>query len=354
CDVIDIDGEPVPKSRQVPTYAHAQKMRAAMTYVFGRIHRLGSVPWQESASSPGRMLGNPSVSEIVSSYMVSLRRRKVQAGETSISSRAITPDILLNLYDYNNANGRSIVQPMGTQLPRDRWCGARTLIMIHCALTIGFACLLRFDEVLRIQMTDITFLLDKKGNKTVAELMLRSRKTSQFGGIKPFYIHLLPVHEAHLCPFRALCLWISVSRFRSGHLFRTMTKHDQVSASDKLMVSRLFFAMSAFGSCWHPQSTSTFLQLFRHNLLDINIDPAPYGTHSVRRGGVQYLLLFKRAGLRQICEWGGWSTDFTSTSVLRYIISISDDVQLDREDFLNPHRPLQLTCYRCGRNCNCF
>lgn len=77
CDVVDVNGNPVPKDKQVPTYAHAQKMRAAMTYAFGRIQRLGSVPWQES-HIPGRtMMGNPSVSEIVSSYMVSLRRRKV-------------------------------------------------------------------------------------------------------------------------------------------------------------------------------------------------------------------------------------------------------------------------------------
>jgi hypothetical protein len=36
------------------------------------------------------MVGNPSVSDTVSSYMVSLRRRKVRAGETQTSARAIT------------------------------------------------------------------------------------------------------------------------------------------------------------------------------------------------------------------------------------------------------------------------
>jgi len=76
CDVVDVDGNPIPKDRVVPTYAHAQKMRAAMTYAFGRIQRLGSVPWQEG-NVAGSTIGNPSVSEIVSSYMVSLRRRKV-------------------------------------------------------------------------------------------------------------------------------------------------------------------------------------------------------------------------------------------------------------------------------------
>lgn len=47
-----------------------------MTYMFGRIHGLGGLPWHESEVT-GEMVGNPSVSSIVSSYMLSLRRRKV-------------------------------------------------------------------------------------------------------------------------------------------------------------------------------------------------------------------------------------------------------------------------------------
>lgn len=65
-------------------------MRAAMTYAFGRIHGLGSMHWQHT-SADGNSVGNPSVSEMVSRYMLSLRRRKVKAGETTTSARAITP-----------------------------------------------------------------------------------------------------------------------------------------------------------------------------------------------------------------------------------------------------------------------
>ena len=64
-------------------------MRAAMTYAFGRLHGLGTLPWHQSEVT-GAMVGNPSVSDTVSSYMVSLRRRKVRAGETQTSARAIT------------------------------------------------------------------------------------------------------------------------------------------------------------------------------------------------------------------------------------------------------------------------
>jgi hypothetical protein len=60
-----------------------------MTYAFGRLHGLGTLPWHQSEVT-GAMVGNPSVSDTVSSYMVSLRRRKVRAGETQTSARAIT------------------------------------------------------------------------------------------------------------------------------------------------------------------------------------------------------------------------------------------------------------------------
>jgi hypothetical protein len=50
-----------------------------MTYAFGRLQGLGNLPWHESELHSGQMLGNPSVSVEVSSYMCSLRRRKVRS-----------------------------------------------------------------------------------------------------------------------------------------------------------------------------------------------------------------------------------------------------------------------------------
>ena len=60
-----------------------------MTYAFGRLHGLRTLPWHRNKVT-GAMMGNPSVSNIVSSYMVSLRRWKVRAGETQTSAQAIT------------------------------------------------------------------------------------------------------------------------------------------------------------------------------------------------------------------------------------------------------------------------
>lgn len=76
CDSVNLNGTDKDVNQERSTYAHAQKMRAAMTYVFGRIHGLGTLPWHKQDFT-GKMVGNPSVSVAVSSYMVSLRRRKV-------------------------------------------------------------------------------------------------------------------------------------------------------------------------------------------------------------------------------------------------------------------------------------
>jgi hypothetical protein len=76
CDEIKLDGTRKPPTEKRGSYVYAQKMRASMTYAFGRIQGLGSQSWQKSEVS-GKMIGNPSVSESVATYMMSLRNRKV-------------------------------------------------------------------------------------------------------------------------------------------------------------------------------------------------------------------------------------------------------------------------------------
>ncbi|KAJ3833043.1 hypothetical protein F5878DRAFT_496253, partial [Lentinula raphanica] len=69
CDSVGLDGKNVAPNVERSTYGHAQKMRAAATYGFGRVHGLGMEAWHRSEIS-GKMLGNPSVSETVSTYML--------------------------------------------------------------------------------------------------------------------------------------------------------------------------------------------------------------------------------------------------------------------------------------------
>ncbi|KAK7013482.1 hypothetical protein R3P38DRAFT_3322511 [Favolaschia claudopus] len=242
------------------------------------------------------MVGNPSVSETIATYMTSLRCRKVcisfsslsrlrfmeliftqvRAGETATSARAITEESRQGVHE---------------------WGGARARRLLALAYILAFLCLLRFDEVLKIQVHDIEWLT------------LPFRKTSQFGGVKPFYLHLFPPHLAHLCPIRALANWIHVSDIEDGFLFRKIVSGDRVSQENTHMTSECF------------------LEMFRNNLLDIEIDSAPYGTHSFRRGGCQWLYTSCRWGLRRICDWGGWSTEFSNMTIVKYLFSYADEPQ---------------------------
>ena len=64
---------------------------------------------------------------------------------------------------------------------RDRWGGGRARRLLGAAYTIAFLCLLRFDEVLKIQMHDIKVLAPE----TSISLTLPFRKTDQHGGACP-------------------------------------------------------------------------------------------------------------------------------------------------------------------------
>ncbi|KAF9071273.1 hypothetical protein BDP27DRAFT_1219208, partial [Rhodocollybia butyracea] len=83
CDSKKLDGTEKDPGEVRKGYGHAQKMRAAATFGFGQLVGKGRTPWSVSEVT-SEMVGNPSVSEMVSCYMV-------QSGEEQTSARAITP-----------------------------------------------------------------------------------------------------------------------------------------------------------------------------------------------------------------------------------------------------------------------
>lgn len=87
CDDVDVhSGQVKDLSIHRASYNMAQKMRAAMTHKFGRDFGLGTQFWTESPFHPGFFQGNPSLSVVVSQYMISLRRRKVSLSIHSLYS----------------------------------------------------------------------------------------------------------------------------------------------------------------------------------------------------------------------------------------------------------------------------
>jgi hypothetical protein len=82
------------------------------------------------------------------------------------------------------------------------WGGGRARRLLQAAYTIAFLCLLRFDEVLKIQAQDIEVL-----SETSISLTLPFRKTSQFGGKWPHFVQGLPQLALNYCPrHKAFCV----------------------------------------------------------------------------------------------------------------------------------------------------
>ncbi|KAF8270747.1 hypothetical protein EI94DRAFT_1698614 [Lactarius quietus] len=183
CDELNLNGTRQPSEEVHATYGTAQKMRASMTYAFGRLHGLGSMHWVYDPVED-TVAGNPSVSEMVSRYMLSLRRHKVKAGETATSARAISAEVLLKMYVFNHSPENWDLKPY-TSGTKDKagkqWGGPHAQRLLELAYTIAFTCLLRVDEVLKIKSQDFTLLLDDKGEKL--QLTLPYRKTNPYGGV---------------------------------------------------------------------------------------------------------------------------------------------------------------------------
>ena len=90
----------------------------------------------------------------------------------------------------------------------------------------------------------------------------------------------------------------------------------------------------------NTQTAQLFLKHFRMNLLDVHMDLSPYGTHSFRRGGAQFLSDEMRWSVKEICDWGGWAYDANGThTVFKYLCSWIDDPSRKRESFLDPSLP---------------
>ncbi|KAF9442778.1 hypothetical protein P691DRAFT_797990 [Macrolepiota fuliginosa MF-IS2] len=109
---------------------------------------------------------------------------------------------------------------------------------------------------------------------------------------------------AHLCPVWAYADYIHATQITDGYLFQRM------------------------------MAAEWFLERFHLNLLDIKIDYFPYGTHSFHHGSCQWMSIDLCWHLHQICEWGGWSTEFTNLTIMKYLISWNDNpLYPDQRDF---------------------
>ncbi|KAI0324841.1 hypothetical protein GY45DRAFT_1349214 [Cubamyces sp. BRFM 1775] len=305
-------------------------MRAAISHKYGREYKLGTQPWTENPHKPGTFSRNPSLSVVVSQYMVSLRRRKVRAGEVVTSARAIDEETMKKLWEFNRNFPREELKINSRYKVRQ---------MLQTLYTISMLCLLRYDEALRIMWSDVE-LLEMDGS-FVVKLTLPFRKTCQTSGIAPFYLWPDP-ERPWMDAVTTFAQWwtICVKEIGikpTGYVFRSRMHYDEIN-------------MKADA----PMSSDSFLDCFRNNMVDINVDLRPYGMHSFRRAGCQYLAMVLRWPIRNICTWGGWAENFDNPgTIFQYLLSWVDSPTVDRKDYFNPNRLGTDPCTMCGRTCHC-
>jgi hypothetical protein len=111
-----------------------------------------------------------------------------------MSARAVNPQLLEDLWKVNHLTENWSIQSYAPH-PRSRgeqalknWGGGRTRRLLQAIYLVSFWRLLRFDEVLKIQMHDLEVV-----SSACIMLTLPFRKTDQFGGVSGpfilFYIH---------------------------------------------------------------------------------------------------------------------------------------------------------------------
>lgn len=93
---------------------------------------------------------------------------------------------MYKLYHHNHLPENNTIKnyaPGSRHKELHSWGGARTRRLLGAAYTLAFLCLLRFDEVLKIEIDHI-----ERVSETEIKLTLPFRKTHQFGGESSCYI----------------------------------------------------------------------------------------------------------------------------------------------------------------------
>ncbi|KAI0667790.1 hypothetical protein C8Q78DRAFT_1082069 [Trametes maxima] len=188
CDEITLSGSPRPPQVYRGTHAHGMKIRSALTYGYGRLPSRGRLPWHQTDQDYNHQ---PHIWSI---------------------------DGAVTLTGDKEENGAI-------------WGGGRTRRLLECAYTLAFWCLLRFDEVMQIKTQHLVVV-----SETCIQLTLPFRKTHQCGGIKPFYLHRMPIEDAFMCPVRALARWIELTKAPPGYLFPPVRRGDKIGSSENHIV----------------------------------------------------------------------------------------------------------------------
>ncbi|KAG2108144.1 hypothetical protein BD769DRAFT_1630550 [Suillus cothurnatus] len=283
---------------------------------------------------PGKFIGNPSLLVTISQYMI-------QAGEAVMSARAMDEPTMKRLWEFAWSMDQKEYGPISCKQKAENpseWAGFLLHTMLYLLYLLFMLCLLHYDEALQITWADVTFqvqdlliknhwldAIPKLFTSQVSyqpmqfrvRLELPFQKRHQYGGIAPFYIYTDP-DRPWMCLLQAFAIWWLLDH----------EKHEDLN-----------------GLMCYTQTLDSFLECFQNNLLNISVDPQPYGIHSFHRAGWSFW---------KICDWGGWAENFDNPgTIFKYLLSWNDNPAEARKHYMNPNRPGCNPCYSCGRTCHC-
>ncbi|KAF9019559.1 DNA breaking-rejoining enzyme, partial [Rhodocollybia butyracea] len=336
CDEVTLELEPKPEGTQICSFSTAMKMRAALTYAFGRNLRIGKSQWTYGIDGVWR--GNPCVSDHVRRYMGGLSRRKAAAGECPISSAALNLQMLVQMWNSKNDYLRRAYTAPNYNFHRanyeDDWGGVLKRIAGWTIVLLAFRLLCRGIDILKLRVENLYFNPQRDDHVHIRPF---TRKSDQHGKVDGFDVYVeIDGKKMPLCIARALSDWLTVSGIREGYLFPKIYGFNTLGGSESRM------------------DQDDFLILFRHMLVDIGQDPKLFGVHALRRGGCQWMFRDCRMSLPVVLDWGSWSPNLTHAIILRYLVSDTDILQRPRSAYFDPWAQSSGDeCRSCHRSCYC-
>ncbi|KAG6905051.1 hypothetical protein DXG01_005380 [Tephrocybe rancida] len=129
--------------------------------------------------------GLPTQSQIVSTFMVGLKKTKAKMGEVSQSARALTLEDMYCLHD----------ECLSNSVADQRWGVVR-----YTAYLLTWLMFLRIDEVVNLEFSSIEIIPSERSHIKVA---LKTRKTAQTGVLHTWKLHANDL-DAQICPVQAI------------------------------------------------------------------------------------------------------------------------------------------------------
>lgn len=277
-------------------YATAVKIRAAISHNFGtKYDNFGSN--FEVRDEEAR--GNPTKSNVVRFFFAGLGKEKAKVGEQPLSVRSISYWDMKKVY-------QNFVQSNGAEVES----------MFYCMATFAFWGLFRVNELVDLKINYITACDDDR-----LTIVLPFRKTDQDGVGHTVVFHRR-VANPEICPVAAFYRYYYLLR-KAGH------------------VSNNLFTGYAGNSILPNQqiTTPSFMALMRSILKQSSVPHwNRYGSHSFRRGGVQFLNGAFDFGVKEICDYGGWIFSQDTNVITRYLVGVFDQPTWSSHDTTAPKR----------------